>query len=163
MNYPTSLHKRFSLCALLPMALILISWSASSGGGADPIQNRLDTVPSQKKPPTLKEAKMTPEKKGKGENNDWDNVDREVEKSLQKIEREIKIREADLKIINEKVEESVKDIDLEKIKKETSQTMQQASENVDFKIISTQVEKALTEVSTDLEKVRENSKKKANK
>jgi hypothetical protein len=146
-------------------ALTAIAWVGGGGWQQSRPAPRVDSVPHIKHTPVKKkkivvevdgDINVEPdldnihiELDGLHENLeaiDWDQIDREIERSTQTILDSINIPEIDLP----DVEVNIKDIDVEQIEKEVQETVQQAIKSIDLKEIDAEVRTSLDELNIEL-------------
>jgi chromosome segregation ATPase len=160
---------KYWLVAIVPvgMTLIGLAWQRTEPGNANNNYNAQDTLPSKSRSKTIKgdndvrnEKDIDKEMRkldealekldGKLENIDWEKINKQIESSVKKAQEEMERNHVDMEKIQQEVERSLKDIDVEKIKKETALAMQQVKENIDINKINDEVQKSLETVKEQM-------------
>ena len=166
-----SLHLKFKhwLMIIAPIAVATTAVAWSGGRSYDPQNHydKQDTLPVKAHRKTYHKTAREPGEKeldkelnqldkdmenldDRLEDINWGKIDREVEKALEKLNTEMGHHELDMEKMEKDVEASLKNIDFEKIEKETKEAVQQARENIDFNKIDENIQRSLEEVKKTL-------------
>lgn len=134
--------------AAVTITMITLAWPGGGTYQANKQLNKRDTIPSK--------DHSYPPAREKACDEDVDRGLRELDRAMNRISD--KVENIDWKKINEQVERAVRDankeiakeVDFEKIKKETARAMQHAGENIDLKEIETDIERSMEKVNEEL-------------
>jgi len=153
------LKTKHLLLALLPagLAVSAIAWQTKPNMKSNNPYSTEDTVPSKRRHKTIRENGKEPnetdldkelpkldeamENRGTQlENIDWKKIQKEIEVSMERANEEMGHHQIDEEKIKKEVDESLKEIDFDKIKEETKLAMQQAERKIDFKKMQSDIE-----------------------
>jgi hypothetical protein len=163
------LKTKHLLFALVPVGIAMsaIAWQTTPKTKSNSGYEAQDTIPSKKRHKTIREDTKEPNQKdidtelrkldeamenldARMEKIDWNKMEKEIEASVEKVNREMRHHDLDMEKMQNDIHESIKNIDFEKIKEETKLVMQQAEQNIDFKKMQQDIEHAIAEAKEHL-------------
>jgi hypothetical protein len=150
---------RYWLLAIIPVgiAVTTIAWQNAGAGNSNYNNHQAqDTVPSKhhnefedmRDEKDLNKAMLKLDEAlkhldNKMENIDWSKIQEQIQSSMDKVNDEIKDHEVDMKKVQRQMDDAMKNIDFEKISKETARAMQHLNENIDINKINEEVQGGL--------------------
>jgi chromosome segregation ATPase len=81
---------------------------------------------------------------------DWEELQKQINNSMEKVNREIKDQQIDMEQLKKKINETVNSIDLDKIKEETARAMQHVKADVDLNTMNEEIQRALSNVEKQI-------------
>jgi chromosome segregation ATPase len=151
---------RHWLLAIIPVgiAVITIAWQNAGKENTNNDHQKQDTVPSKhhhhnefdemRDEKDLDKAMLKLDEalkhiNNKMENIDWRKIEDQIRSSMDKVNEEMKDHEVDMEKVQRQLDDAMKNIDFEKISKETARAMQHLNENIDINKINEEVHRGL--------------------
>jgi hypothetical protein len=148
------------LIAIIPLAIgvTTIAWQNAGAGNSNNKNHAQDTVPSKHHhhnewnemrdekdfdKAMLKLDEALKHINYKMENIDWSKIQEQIRTSMNKVNEEMKDHEVDMQKVQRQMDDAMKNIDFEKISKETARAMQHLNENIDINTINEEVQRGL--------------------
>lgn len=164
---PFSFNAKYALAAIIPIgiAITTIAWQHAGSNPANENQQKQDTVLPKHRHSELRDDEMQDghdldramrkldealkNAEVKIDRIDWDQIQQQVNTSLDKANQEIRAH-VDMGNIQRQVDQALRNMDMEKIQRETNRALQQATKNIDFNEINDEIKRAMNSVKVEL-------------